>query len=204
MRVLWYFLPGWKSFHQESFTEVCGLMGPEAPISYFTQGWASGKPHRRPFYQDQSSLTPTSVQFSSVAQLCPTLCDPMDCSIPGLLVYHQFPELLKFMSIELVMPSSHLILSCPLLLLSSIFPNIRVFSNLLALCIRWPKYWSFSFSISPSSEYSGLIFFRIDRFDLLASLRDSQECPAPQFKTINSLVLSLPYGPAYLLGQCAF
>ena len=77
------------------------------------------------------------------------------------------PSLLKFMSIELMMPSSHLILCHPLLLLPSIFPSIRVFSKSV-LCIRWPKYWSFSFSISPSNEYSGLISFRIDWFDLLA------------------------------------
>jgi len=77
-------------------------------------------------------------------------------------------SLLKLMSIESVMPSNHLILCCPLLLLLSIFPSIRVFSNESALHIRWPKYWSFSFSISPSNEYSGFIFFRIDWFDLLA------------------------------------
>ena len=77
-------------------------------------------------------------------------------------------SLLKLMSIELVMPSNHLILCLPLLLLPSISPSIRGFSNESALCIRWPKYWSFSFSISPSNEYSGLIFFRIDWFDLLA------------------------------------
>ena len=77
-------------------------------------------------------------------------------------------SLLKLMSIESVMPSNHLILSCPLLLLPSIFPSIRVFSNESLLCIRWPKYWSFSFSISPSNEYLGLISFRIDWFDLLA------------------------------------
>ena len=77
-------------------------------------------------------------------------------------------SLLKLMSIELVMPSNHLILCGPLLLLPSIFPSSRVFSNELALHIRWPKYWGFSFSISPSNEYSGLISFRIDRFDLLA------------------------------------
>ena len=76
-------------------------------------------------------------------------------------------SLLKLMSIELVMPSNHLIICHPLLLMPSVFPSIRVFSNDLTLCIRWPKYWSFSFSISPSSEYPGLISFRIDRFDLL-------------------------------------
>ena len=77
-------------------------------------------------------------------------------------------SLLKIMSIESVMPSNHFILSCPLLLLPLIFSTVKVFSNELALCIRWPKYWSLSFSISPFNEYSGLIFFRIDWFDLLA------------------------------------
>ena len=78
---------------------------------------------------------------------------------------------LKLMSIESVMPSNHLILCCPLLLLPSIFPSIRVFSNVSVLCIRWPKYWSFSFSISPSNEYSGLISFRMGWLDLLAIQR---------------------------------
>ena len=102
-------------------------------------------------------------QFSSVAQSCPTLCDPMDCSMPGLPVHHQL-----LMSVESVMPSNHVILCHPLLLLPSIFPNIRVFSNESALCIRWSKYWHFSFSIRPSNEYSGLISFRMDWFDLFA------------------------------------
>ena len=97
------------------------------------------------------------LEVSLVAQSCLTLCDPMDCSTLGISW-----SLLKLMSIESVMPSNH----CPLLLLPSIFPSIRVFSKESTLCIRWPKYWSFS--ISPSSEYSGLIFFRMDWFDLLA------------------------------------
>ena len=92
----------------------------------------------------------------------------MDCSSPGLPVHHQLPSLLKLMSIESVMPSNRLLLCRPLLLLPSIFPSIRVFSNDSALRIRWPKYWSFSFSISSSSEYSGLISFRVDWLDLLA------------------------------------
>ena len=96
----------------------------------------------------------------SVAKSCPTLCDPMDCSTPGFPVLHYLPELLKLMFIESVMPSNHLILCCPLLLLPSIFPSIRVFES--ALRIRWSNYWSFSFSISPSNEYSWLISFRID------------------------------------------
>ena len=105
-------------------------------------------------------------QFSSVAQLCPTLCNPMDCSMPGLLITNS-PSLLKLMSIELMMPSSHFILCRPLLLPPSIFPIIRVFSNESALHIRWTKHWSFSFNISPSNEYSGLISFRMDWMDLL-------------------------------------
>ena len=105
---------------------------------------------------------------SEVAQSCPTLCDPMDYSTPGFPVHHQLLSFLKLKSIELVMPSSHLILCRPLLLPPSIFPSIRVFSNEPVLLIRWPKYWSFSFSISPSNEYSGLISFRMDWLDLLA------------------------------------
>ena len=99
-----------------------------------------------------------SVQFSSVAQSCPTLCDPMNRSTPGLPVYHQLLESTKPMSIKSVMPSNHLILCCPLLLLPSIPPSIRVLSNESTLRMRWPKYWSFSFSIIPSKEHQGLIF----------------------------------------------
>ena len=102
-----------------------------------------------------------------VAKLCPTLCSPMNCSTLGFPIVH-YLSLLKLMFIELVMPSNHLILCCPLLLLPSIYPIIRVFSNESALRIRWPKYWSFSFSISPSNECSGLISFRMDWFDLFA------------------------------------
>ena len=110
-----------------------------------------------------------SVQFSSVAQSCLTLCDPMDYSMPGLPVHHQILEFTrKLMSIESVMPSSHLILCCTLLLSHSIFPSLRIFSNELALCIRWPEYWSFSFSISHTNEYSGLISFRMGWLNLLA------------------------------------
>ena len=107
-------------------------------------------------------------KFSSVAQSCPTLCNPMNHSMPGLPVHHQLPEFTQLMSIELVMPSNHLILCCPLLLLPQIPPSIRVFSNESTLHMRWPKYWSFSFSISPSNEHSGLISFRMDWLDLFA------------------------------------
>ena len=95
-----------------------------------------------------------SVQFSSVAQLCLTLCNPLD--------YTNSQSLLKLLSTESVMPSNHFILCCPLLLLPSIFPSIRVFSNESGLHIRWPKYWSFSYSIIPSKESPGLISFRMD------------------------------------------
>ena len=111
-----------------------------------------------------SSLS--SFWFSSVTQSCPTLCDPTDCSTPGFPVHYQLPEF-KLMSIESVMPFNHLILCCSLLLPSSIFLSIMVFSNELVLCIRWPKYWSFSFSISASNEYSGLISFRMGWLDLI-------------------------------------
>ena len=105
--------------------------------------------------------------FSSVAQSCPTLCNSMDCSMPGFTTIANSQSFLKLMSIESVMPSNYLILCHPLLLLL-IFPSIRIFSNESVLHIRWPKYWSFSFSISPSNEYSGLISFRMDWLDLVA------------------------------------
>ena len=99
------------------------------------------------------------VKFCLVTQTYPTVCNLMDCNTPGFPVHHQLRSGLKLTSIESVMPSSHLILCLSLLLLSSIFPSIRVFSNESVLCIRWPKYWSFSFSICPSNEYPGLISF---------------------------------------------
>ena len=104
-------------------------------------------------------------------------------------------SLFKLMSFESVMPSSHFILYHPLFLLLSIFPSIKAFSSESALCIRWPKYWSFSFSISPFNEYSGLISFRTDWFDLLAVQGTLKSFPAPQLESINSLVLSPLYGP---------
>ena len=107
-------------------------------------------------------------QFSSVAQLCPALCNPMDCSMPGFPAHHQLPELTQthvHKVDDAIQPSDPL---RPLLLLLSVIPSIRVLSNESVLCIRWPKYWNFSFSISPSNEYSGLISFRMDWLDLLA------------------------------------
>ena len=108
-----------------------------------------------------------SLQFSSVTQSCPILCDPINCTTPGLPVHHQLRISLKLTSIKLVMPSSHLILCRPLLFLPPIPPSIRVFCNESTLRMRWPKYWSFSFSIIPSKEIPGLIF-RMDWLDLLA------------------------------------
>ena len=104
-------------------------------------------------------------------------------------------SLLRFMSIESGMLFIQFILCCPLFLLLSIFLSIRGFSNELALCIRWPKYWSFSFSISPSNEYSGLISFQIEWFDFLAVQETLESSPAPQFESINSSVLNHLYGP---------
>ena len=120
----------------------------------------------------------------------------MEFNTPGFPVHHQLPELPKLISIKSVMLSNHLILRRPLLL-PSIFPSIRIFASESVLHIRWPKYWSFSLGISPSNEYSGLISFRMDYFDLLTySPRDSQESsPTPQFKSISSLVLSFLYSP---------
>ena len=121
---------------------------------------------------------------------------PMDCSTPRFPVLQHLPELAQIHVHSVSDAINHLVLCHPLLLLPSIFPSIRIFSNKSALRIRWLKYWSFSFSISPSNEYLGLISFRIDRFALLAvqgTLRESS--PAPQFQGISPSVLSFLYGP---------
>ena len=108
-----------------------------------------------------------SIQFSSATQSCPIFCNPMDCSMPGFPIYHQLLELAQT-PVHWVGDAIHYLILChPLLLLPSVLPSIRVFSNESVLRIRWPKYWSFSFSICPSNEYSGLIFFRMDWLDLL-------------------------------------
>ena len=118
---------------------------------------------------------------------------PWSAALQASLSFIISQSFLKLMSIESVMPSNHLILCCPFILLPSIFPSIRVFSNGLTLHIRWSKYWNFS--IHPSNEYSGLIFFKIDWFDLLAVQVTLKSLPAAQFKSINSSVFSLLYGP---------
>ena len=107
-------------------------------------------------------------QFSLVAQSCPSLCDPINCSMPGLPVHHQLPEFTQTHVHQVSDAINHLILCHPLLLLPLIFPASGFFSNESVLCIRWPKDWSFSFSISPFSEHSGLVSFRMDCLDLLA------------------------------------
>ena len=120
---------------------------------------------------------------------------PWTAACQAFLSFTISQSLLKPMSVESVMPSNHLILCHPFLLLPSIFPSIKFFSNELALLIRWPKYWSFSFSISPSNDYSRLISFRIDWFGFLAVQGTLKSLLQHQFKSINSLALSLLYGP---------
>ena len=134
-------------------------------------------------------------KFSSVQSLsCVRLfATPWTAACQAFLSITKSQSLLKLISIELVMPSNHLILCCPLLLLPSVFPSIRVFFSESVLQIRWPDYWSFSFIISPSNEYSELISFRMNWFDL--AVQGTQESsPTPQFKSINSLALSFLYG----------
>ena len=135
-------------------------------------------------------------QFSSVAQSCLTLCDPMNCSMPGLPVHHELTEFIQTQSIESVMPPNHHILCCPLLLLSLIPPSIRVFSNESTLRMKWPKYWSFSFSIISFQRNPRADLFQNGLIGSPCSPRDSQESsPIPQFKSINSSALSLLHNP---------
>ena len=153
-------------------------------------------------------------QFSSVSHWCPTLCTPWTAAHQASLFITNSWNLLRLMSFESVMPSNHLILCHPLLLPPSIFPSIRVFSNESAFCIRWPKYWRFSFSIGPSSEYSGLIFFRMDWLDLLAvqetfksPLNHSSKPSVLWHSAFFIIQLSHPYkttGKTIALTRCTF
>ena len=145
------------------------------------------------FIINSSSWGRESVQFSSVAQSFPTLCNPMNCTIPNHPDITNSRSPPKPISIESVMPSNHLILCHPLLLPPLIFPSFRVYSNESALHIRWPKYLSFSFSISPSNEYPGLVSFRMDWLDLLVVQETLKSLLQHQFKSINSSVLSFLY-----------
>ena len=134
----------------------------------------------------------SSVQLLSCVQLFAT---PWTAACQASLSITNSQSLLKLMSIDLVMPSNHPTLCCPLLFPPSIIPTIRVFSNESVLHIRWPKYWSFSFSISASNEYSGMISFRMDWLDLLGVQRTLESSPTPQLKSINSLALTFLHSP---------
>ena len=137
------------------------------------------------------------IQFSSVDQSCPTPCDSMNCSMPGLPVRHQLPESTQthvHRVSDAIQPSHPLSSPSPALNLS----QHQVFSNESALRVRWPKYWSFSFNISPSNEHPGLISFRMDWLDLCSPWDSKESSLIPQFKSINSLVLSFLYGPTHI------
>ena len=140
----------------------------------------------------QYKLIAVIVQWLSGVQLIVT---PWTALCQASLSYTISQSLLKLMSTQLVMSSNHLILYHPLLLWTSVFLSIRIFFNESVLCIRWPKYWSFSFSISPSNEYSGLISLRMDYLISLQSKFSQKSSPTPQFKSISPLALTLLYGP---------
>ena len=155
-----------KSQREGYFVDLHNSVGLTEGKYYFSDGdpeWKS-----QSLFQEEGLSTGnwlhSWVQFHSVTQSCLTLCNPTDYSTPGLPVHHK----LKIRSTESVMPSNHLILCHPVLLPPSILPSIRVFSTESVLHIRWPNYWSFSFSSSPCNEYSGLISFRIEGMDLHA------------------------------------
>ena len=156
------------SSHNSFSYSLFGMLSHDTKNKTFQKMFKSHDEHKYPFFLKLIKIL--KFLLFSVTKSCPTLCDSRDCSTRSQVSMSTISwSLLKLISTESVMPSNHLILCCPLLLLPSIFPSIRVFSNEMALRIRWPKYWSFfGFSISPSDEYSGLIFFRIDWFDLLA------------------------------------
>ena len=141
------------------------------------------------------------IQFSSVTHSYPTLCHPMDCSMPGFPVHHQLLSLLKLISIALgvAIQQAHPLLSP--LLLSSIFPSIRVFSNELVLPIRWSKYWNFSFSIRPSSENSELISFTLDWLDLLDQ---TVQGTLKSLRTHHSLKASILWHSAFFMVQHSY
>ena len=147
----------------------------------------------------QSTFISMIIFFSSVAQSRPTLCDPMTAAHQASLSITNW-SLLKLMSIESVMPSNHLIFCHPLLLPPSIFPSIKVFSNESVLCIRWVKYWSFSFSISPSNEYSGLISFKMDWLDLLAVQGNLKSLP--QHHSSKALIQHSTFHIVHLSHPC--
>ena len=161
-----------KNVKSESFNFLMNLFIYFSGIDLWLFFMLSIAPVLFPYLIPHIGANTTFINIScscSISQSCLTLCDPVDCSKPGFPVLHHLPRACSSSSIELVMPSNHLILCCLHLLLPSIFPSIRAFSNVSALHIRWQKYWSFSFS--PSNEYSELISFTIDWFDLFAVQR---------------------------------
>ena len=149
--------------------DVCLHFGIRTDPTATLKGWGVGK------LRKLRHVPRCPVQFSSVAQSCPTLCDPMNHSSQASLSINNSRSSLRLTSIESVMPSSHLILCRPLLLLSPIPPSIRVFSNKSTLRMRWPKYWSFSFSIIPSKEQPGLISFRMDLWAQVSRKKKKQK-----------------------------
>ena len=180
-------------------TATLKLQGMTTPVKESTVQWARAWTGLAFQLLPKGKMDQRYVVIQSLSHIWP-LVTPWTAAHQASLSITSFWSLLKLMSIESVIPPNHLILCRPLLLLSSIFPSIRVFSNKSALCIRWPNYWSFS--VSPSSEYAGLISFRIDWFDLLAVQRTLQHpSAAPQFESINSLAHSLLYGPTLTFVQ---
>ena len=185
----------WTHFYQSAWVKsCCDTSSTQILVAYKTTGlFFMHTTH--PSWTGHIPAPHLPFQFSSVAQLCPTLCDPMTAVCQASISITDSQSLPKITSIELVIQSNHVILCHPLLLPPSIFPWIKVFSNESALRIRWPKYWSFSFNISPSNEYSGLISFRVDWLDPLAVQETLKSLLQPEFKSINSLVLSFLYSP---------
>ena len=143
----------------------------------------------------QLFANPWTIQFSSVTQSCPTLGNPMNCSTPGLQVPHQLPEFTQTHVHRVGDATCHLILCHPLFLLPSIFPSIRVFSSESTLRMKWPKYWSFSFSMIPSKKIPGLISFRMDWLDLLTVQGTLKSLLQHHSSSINSLALSFLHSP---------
>ena len=174
-------------------------------LGSYARFWVYGEKFENTiFYEDrihvENEVCWCLIQFNSVQSLhrIRLFAIPWTAACQAFLSITNSWSLPKVISIESVMLSNHLILCHPLLPLPSIFPSIRVFSNESALCIRWTKYWSFSFNISPSNEHSGLISFRMDWLDLLAVQGTQDSSPTPQFKSTNSVVLSFLHSPTLI------
>ena len=163
-------------------------------FSVYNPSWGSPIPHFDRKLSQSYLPQLSSVQSLSCVRLFAT---PWITACQASLSITNSRNSLRLMSIKTVMPPNHLILCHPLLLLPSVFPSIRAFSNESALHIRWPKYWSFSFNISPSNEHPGLISFTKDWLDFLTVQGTQESSPTPQFKSINSLVLSFLYSPTF-------